>query len=364
MMAMNAGDQIGSWVVESSLGEGGMGCVLRCHHLLDPSQRTAVKLLHDTEAANRQRMIQEFKLLRQLSHPCVLKVLEAGVREQQIYIVTELLEGETLKDRLSRGAMSETEVTALFGRLADGVAAAHAQEIWHRDLKPANIFLTADEPKILDFGIAMRQGATRLTRAGFYMGTPTYMAPESFQGETGAKADVYALGQMMWEALMGRRAFSLDQGDKALIKAKVLCDCLDPGEPFAPVLRRAIAAATDVEPERRPEVKDWLAEVEMFRKTSHNANLPPSALSTVLLLTCPRCGNMLRPGSICAACETNAVPVRTLLQQAPPDSRSKTVQLARVRWALSVLVATLGLTGLAAIGAMMLAAAGILFLWG
>lgn len=299
---MDPGGTIGSWVIESSLGEGGMGRVFRCHHVLDVTQHAAVKLLHDTEVTHRQRMIQEFKLLRQLSHPNVLKVLEAGLHDQQVYIVTELLEGETLKDRLSRGPIPEPEAVALFRSLADGVAAAHAKEIWHRDLKPANIFLTSTGPKILDFGIAVREGSTRLTRAGFYMGTPTYMAPEAFQGESGSKSDIYALGQLLWESLRGERAFTMDEGDRALIKAKVRCESLDPGEAFSPFVRSAIGAATAQEPEQRPDVKGWLSESETKSALSN--------MSTVLLNACPRCGNLLKPGTVCAVCETSTVPVQ------------------------------------------------------
>src|SRR5438105_12099208 len=153
-----AGRELGNYVIKSLLGEGGMGAVFAGEHRFLGS-RVAIKVLHGTFASIPevgQRFFQEAKSTLEISHPNVIKILDFGQSQTgELYLVMELLEGESLSARLKQRRFGEAECARLGVALCDGLHAAHAKGIVHRDLKPDNIFLTASgEPKILDFGIA------------------------------------------------------------------------------------------------------------------------------------------------------------------------------------------------------------------
>jgi serine/threonine-protein kinase len=184
-------------------------------------REVAVKVLPEQLADNSEalaRFESESKAVAALSHPNILVLFDVGEHEGIRYAVTELLAGETLRDRLSRSPLSWRKTIELGVALAEGLAAAHGKEIIHRDIKPANIFLTADgQVKILDFGLA-RWRETRSaedetvtlaeTKVGAVMGTVGYMSPEQVRGEkAGAPSDIFALGCVLYEAVTGRRAF-------------------------------------------------------------------------------------------------------------------------------------------------------------
>lgn len=250
-----AGDRIGEWVVESQLGEGGMGAVFACHSGLSQRVRAAVKVLkpHDLGAA-RERFVREVEVLASLKHPAVVQVLGGGEDPARglLYMAMELVEGEPLSDRLKRGPLGWDEACRLFSELGDGLVLAHRAGVTHRDIKPENIMITREgRPKLLDFGVAVQTGAERYTQDGSVAGTLAYMAPEVFQGEQAdPRADIYALGLVLWEALTGRSAFGgeNDSGGAVvarMIGAKLSAEPMDPGPTSPEAVREAVRRATD-----------------------------------------------------------------------------------------------------------------------
>jgi serine/threonine protein kinase len=213
----------GRYVIERELGRGGMGRIFAAHDLrLD--RKVAVKVLATAAQPDAlRRFEQEARAAGLLNHPNIVSVFDAGAHQGAPYIVSELLEGSTLRDRLSRGALSLAEALDLALQLARGLAAAHEKGVVHRDLKPENLFLLADgRLKILDFGIAklihakepLRPLDSRLattpaqTETGTVMGTIGYMSPEQVRGEhADRRADIFSFGAILYELLTGQRAF-------------------------------------------------------------------------------------------------------------------------------------------------------------
>jgi eukaryotic-like serine/threonine-protein kinase len=214
--------RLGPYEILAPLGSGGMGVVYRARDIrLD--REVAVKVLPDAfaqEPNRRARFEREAKAVAALSHPNILAIHDVGSHEGVMYAVMELLEGETLRGRLTRGPIPWREAVDVGAAIADGLAAGHAKSIVHRDLKPENLFLTADgRLKILDFGLARMtappgsQAATgpyipAQTDAGTVMGTVGYMSPEQVRGQPAdASSDIFSLGCVLFEMLTGERAF-------------------------------------------------------------------------------------------------------------------------------------------------------------
>jgi tetratricopeptide (TPR) repeat protein/TolB-like protein len=225
------GRVLGHYRLLDLVGAGGMGEVYRARdERLD--RDVAVKVLPDTVASNPERLARferEAKALARAEHPNILSIYDFGSEApvpgdstpSTAYAVTELLAGETLRTRLSRERLSWRRAVEIGAAVADGLAAAHGQGIVHRDVKPENLFLTADgRVKILDFGLAASGivadsvAATapspgNLTSPGDVLGTVGYMAPEQVQGQAvDARADIFALGCVLYEMVTGRRAFA------------------------------------------------------------------------------------------------------------------------------------------------------------
>ncbi len=180
----------------------------------------AIKVLPEHLANNLQaltRFRREAMAVAALAHPKILVLHDIGSEKEVHYIVTELLEGETLRECLSRGALPWRKVAGLGAAIAQGLAAAHSKGIVHRDIKPGNIFLTSDgRVKILDFGLAETRKALSATdetatlteASGTVMGTIGYMSPEQVRGEKVEPAgDIFSLGSVLYEMVTGRRAF-------------------------------------------------------------------------------------------------------------------------------------------------------------
>ena len=218
-MALSPGTRLGPYEILGPLGAGGMGEVYRAWDTrLD--RDVAIKVLPPSfasDADRRARFEREAKAIAALSHPNILAIHDTGAGGGEIYVVTELLDGRTVRDELEKGALPIKKAIEIAVQIARGLAAAHEKGIVHRDLKLENVFLLKDgQVKILDFGLARSMatntGATEtvavLTDPGVVMGTVGYMAPEQVRGEvTDARTDLFALGAVLYEMLTGRRAF-------------------------------------------------------------------------------------------------------------------------------------------------------------
>ncbi len=193
------------------LGRGGMGVVLRARQRA-LNREVAVKLMLALDDETHARFVREGKLLARLRHPNIVAVLATGEARGRLYLVFELVEGESLKERIDRmGPLPVEEAVDVCRQLADGLAAAHEQDILHRDVKCRNVMMTADgQPKLADFGLAYSDSAgERLTRSGMFMGTPEYTAPEVIRGSQPlAASDLYALGMVLYESLTGSTSFA------------------------------------------------------------------------------------------------------------------------------------------------------------
>jgi len=199
-MIPEIGQRFGPYEILDRLGGGGMGLVFRGWD--ERLQReVAIKLLHDDYAmpGMRERFLQEARAASRLNHPNICTVFDIGEQDRNPYLVMELLEGETLKERIERGALPADEIVRYAVEIADALTAAHSKGIVHRDIKPANIFLVTkphgrSQAKVLDFGLAKIELEARgrresqvlklgLTQAGSTVGTLSYMSPEQARGE-------------------------------------------------------------------------------------------------------------------------------------------------------------------------------------
>jgi serine/threonine protein kinase len=211
-----------SYEVTRMVGEGGMGRVYEARHTRLTGKRFAVKLLHPDLARQPEvvtRFQREAEAASGISHPNVLGVHDVNVTlDGQPYIVSELLEGEELGDYLERvGKLPVAEAVRIVRQICRALGAAHATGVVHRDVKPENVFLTGDTAKpesstvkVIDFGISKvaQSGGESLTKTGVVMGTPDYMAPEQARGDrVDARADIYAVGAILYRALTGKKPF-------------------------------------------------------------------------------------------------------------------------------------------------------------
>ena len=213
-----AGDprRLGRYRILHRLGQGGMGVVFAAE---DDSlgRRVAVKTISEPDDSARKRFRREARAAAGVNHPNVCQVYEIGEDGGQLFIAMELLEGESLADRLRRGPLPVEEAVALGRGTLAALSALHTTGVVHRDLKPSNVFLTPHGVKLLDFGLARDlpkeltqslETGTELTRPGLLMGTPRYMAPEQVLGhEVDARADLFSAAAILYEAVSGRPAF-------------------------------------------------------------------------------------------------------------------------------------------------------------
>jgi serine/threonine-protein kinase len=210
-----SGSTVSRFRVLGLLGRGGMGVVYRAVDL-ELGRQVALKLLAPHlggDPREEERFLEEARAAAALDHPNIGMVLEIGEHQGRRFLAMPLYDGETLEQRLARvdehGPLSIPEVLALASQLAAALAAAHAAGVIHRDLKPGNVLLTRESRlKLLDFGLARRRDAARLTEGGALVGTAAYMAPEQLRGEElDARTDLWAFGAVLYEALTGRPPF-------------------------------------------------------------------------------------------------------------------------------------------------------------
>jgi eukaryotic-like serine/threonine-protein kinase len=227
-MPLAPGAHLGPYEILAPLGAGGMGEVYRAR---DARLRrdVAIKVLPDSFSSNPDRLRrfeQEAHAAGALNHPNILAIYDIGTHQGSPFLVTELLDGETLRERLQSGPLPLRKALDVAVQVARGISAAHEKGIVHRDLKPANLFLTADgRVKILDFGLAklkpenMSAGETQTptktvdahTEPGMMLGTVGYMSPEQVRGKPAdARSDIFSLGAILYEMLSGERPFHRD----------------------------------------------------------------------------------------------------------------------------------------------------------
>jgi len=269
-MSLSLGKRVGPYEILAALGAGGMGEVYRARDGA-LGRDVAIKILPDfifTEPDRLIRFEQEAKAAGALSHPNIVAVYQFGTWDDRPYIVTELLEGETLRDRLHHGPLPVRKVVDYGVQIADGLAAAHKKGIVHRDLKPENLFLTKNgRVKILDFGVAkilqsddtheMMDSAhipTVATNPGVVLGTWGYMSPEQVRGQAvDQRTDIFALGAILHEMVTGKRTF--DRPTSADTISAILHDepaAISQTVPFMPLgLQRAVDRCLEKNAEQR-----------------------------------------------------------------------------------------------------------------
>ncbi|WP_433384005.1 serine/threonine-protein kinase [Actinoplanes sp. CA-142083] len=210
---LHAGVRLGDrYRLEDRLGAGGMGEVWRAvDELL--GRQVAVKAMLPSVADDpdfARRFLAEAKSMARVNHPAVASIHDFGNVQGVAYLVMELVEGESLAQRLARvGRMGAPETMRLIAQAADGLQAVHDQGIVHRDIKPANLLIRRDGSLVItDFGIARHEDASRLTASGAILGTPSYLSPEQVMGHPAtARSDIYSLGLTAYECLAGERPF-------------------------------------------------------------------------------------------------------------------------------------------------------------
>jgi hypothetical protein len=260
----------GRYELGALLGTGASAVVRRASDRVT-GRSFAVKLFHaGASAHDRRRQQREMRALATLHHPGLVALHDGGVEDGRPFIVTDLVEGPTLAERLEAGPLDPDEVRRLGARLADALAHVHRGGIVHRDLKPANVLLGADGPRLADFGIARALDGTAVTGTGYVVGTAAYLAPEQVRGEwVGPEADVYALGLVLLEALTARREYP-----GALVESATARLHRPPGLPagLPAGLHTALQAMTALEPAARPaaaQVAALLAVEPRGRRGAH-----------------------------------------------------------------------------------------------
>jgi len=267
-MSLSPGQRLGAYEILGPIGAGGMGEVYRARDAR-LGRDVAVKVLPEAVAndpARRERFEREARAVAALSHPNILAIHDFGTQDDAAYAVMELLEGETLRQRLAAGALPARKAVELGVQIASGLGAAHEKGIVHRDLKPENVFVTRDgRVKILDFGLAAYRTPeaaeptssptlSRYTDPGVVLGTAGYMAPEQVRGaNVDHRADVFSLGAILYEMLAGQRAFQRETAAEtmtAILKEDVP-EVSGTGRHIPPALERLVRRCLEKNPEER-----------------------------------------------------------------------------------------------------------------
>ncbi len=216
-MMLQIGDQFDRFQIRSHMAQGGMADIYRAYDLTS-GKEVVLKIPNRMmigDPAQYERFQRELEVTNTLNHPFIQKGLGSGQFNRTPYLVTEYVDGKSLRDLIATEApLSENRALDLIRKIADGIAYIHENSVVHRDLKPENILITeGDQPVILDFGLALTRTAHRVTYANFTpsAGTPDYMAPEQIEGQRGdERTDIYAVGTMLYELLTGHTPYTGD----------------------------------------------------------------------------------------------------------------------------------------------------------
>jgi eukaryotic-like serine/threonine-protein kinase len=300
VVSQTPGTRLGPYEVLSAIGAGGMGEVYRARDTR-LKRDVAIKILPESFAADLDRLARfqrEAEVLASLSHPNIAGIYGVEESNGQRALVMELVEGETLADRIARGAIPIDEVLPIAKQIAEALEAAHEQGIIHRDLKPVNIKVRADGTvKVLDFGLAKLSEPTAatgtnpsplslsptitspalMTGVGVLLGTAAYMSPEQAKGRTADKrSDVWAFGCVLYEMLTGKRAF--DGEDVADTLAAVLRGAPDPAalpDDVPHSIRTLVARC--LEKDRWKRIADISIALFLIDEASSDATAPETA---------------------------------------------------------------------------------------
>jgi hypothetical protein len=289
-MALTPGTKLGPYEIQSPLGAGGMGEVYRAR---DPrlKREVAIKVLpqaFSSDADRLRRFEQEALATAALNHPNILAVFDIGTSEGSPYVVSEMLEGETLRERLRSGAIAGRKTLDYALQIAHGLAAAHEKGIIHRDLKPENLFFTKDgRVKILDFGLAKltqsdsadhssQPTMTHATELGTVLGTAGYMSPEQARGvAVDARSDIFSFGAILYEMLSGKRAFhgETPADTMSAILKENPADLNETNRNVSPALERIVQHCLEKNPEQRfHSARDAAFALEALSTTSSSSS--------------------------------------------------------------------------------------------
>ncbi|HTR02142.1 MAG TPA: serine/threonine-protein kinase, partial [Thermoanaerobaculia bacterium] len=303
-MTLAAGTRLGPYEIVSAIGAGGMGEVYKARDTrLD--RDVAVKVLPEHLAASeeiRQRFEREAKTISQFSHPHICALFDVGREGETEFLVMEFLEGESLADRLGKGALPTEQILRYGIEIADALDKAHRQGIVHRDLKPGNIMITKTGVKLLDFGLAKplatagarpvsgasvmateAQASQPLTERGTILGTFQYMAPEQLEGaEADSRSDIFAFGAVLYEMATGRKAFT--GKSQASLIGSILRDDPTPVSEVAPMVppafNRVIKTCLAKDPEHRFQTAhDIKLQLEWIQEGGSQAGVPAPVIA-------------------------------------------------------------------------------------
>jgi eukaryotic-like serine/threonine-protein kinase len=305
-VALIAGTRLGPYEIQSALGAGGMGEVYRARDTR-LERAVAIKVLPEklsSDVSLRLRLEREAKSISKLSHPHICTLHDVGHQEGMDFLVMELVEGETLEQRLMKGSLPAEQVLRYAAQIADALAKAHKLGITHRDLKPSNVMLTKSGAKLMDFGLAkqvevaplalalneMTVEQSKLTGDEAIVGTFHYMAPEQLEAkEADARTDIFALGEVIYEMATGKPAFV--GKSRASLIAAILTNEPPPIsqlKPMAPPgLERVVKRCLAKDPEERwQNASDLAIELNWIAEDSRSATLAKARPPRRWLLSC------------------------------------------------------------------------------
>lgn len=323
------GTTLGNYRIIATLGQGGMARVYKAYQE-NLDREVAIKILPPWYAADRsfvERFNLEARLVARLSHPNIVTVHDANEQDGHLYIVMQLVDSGTLKNRidklqLSGKAMDIGEAVPIFTQLASALSYAHEQNVIHRDIKPVNVLMDrSGRPILSDFGIAKVLASTQmnLTRPGAGVGTPEYMSPEQCQGDAvDGRADIYALGVMLFEAMTGSTPFRGDNypalAHSHIYETPPRPASLNPA--ISPAVERVILTALMKHPQQRFQHANDMAEAlqqalitkptnyyGLQRQPGSFAGHQPSMVDGRSLYSCRNCQHVNKPNmKFCTRC--------------------------------------------------------------
>ncbi|MDJ0765119.1 MAG: tetratricopeptide repeat protein [Myxococcota bacterium] len=268
---------VGQFRIIERIGSGGMGTIYKAHSLKDKSEIVAVKVLTD-ERSQSERSSKRFKyeaaIAHRIEHPNIVKMIERGEYRDKLFIVMELLKGETLAQIIGQGRQPDLSICVhVIRQVADALSLIHSKGIVHRDIKPSNIMLIEKGKdkyfaKLMDFGVAKTDFQTSLTQTGYVVGTYRYMSPEQFSNKSVTNAsDIYSLGVVFYELIAGKEVFQADDllafQQKLLFETPTSVEHLIPNIP--PALAELVMLMLAKEPNARPSAESVVDQLTQQR---------------------------------------------------------------------------------------------------